>query len=55
LVYFILKKGGFQVLSVKDETWAAQIDEGLVGCTKVIWAPDGRTLLSFSDFEVVNA
>lgn len=28
------------------------MDEGLAGCVRCIWAPDGRHVLSFSDFSV---
>jgi hypothetical protein len=34
------KMATFQIWSLTNETWAAQIDEGIVGCVKVQWAPD---------------
>lgn len=46
------KLGTFQVWSLEDEKWTAQIDEGIVGCSLVKFAPDGRHILSFSDFEL---
>ncbi len=46
------KLGNIQVWSLKNENWTAKMEEGLAGCTKVIWAPDARHLLSFSDFDV---
>jgi hypothetical protein len=49
------KMATFQIWSLTDESWAAQIDEGIVGCVKVQWAPDGRHILSFSNFEVKMA
>jgi WD40 repeat protein len=42
----------FQIFSLQDESWTAQVDEGMVGCSRVEFAPDGRHVLSFSDFEV---
>ncbi|KAJ1336681.1 hypothetical protein BSLG_007000 [Batrachochytrium salamandrivorans] len=44
--------GSIQVFSLTDDAWTAQIDEGLGGCVAVRWAPDGRHLLSFSDFSL---
>ncbi|KAI8896244.1 hypothetical protein BC833DRAFT_541597 [Globomyces pollinis-pini] len=42
----------FQVWSLKDQNWTAKIDEGLVGCVNVVWAPDSRHILSFSEFQL---
>lgn len=42
----------FQIWRLSDEKWSAEVDEGLAGLVKVIWAPDSRHLLSFSDFNV---
>ncbi|KAL5033176.1 hypothetical protein BDV3_000189 [Batrachochytrium dendrobatidis] len=44
--------GNIQVFSLTDETWTAQMDEGLAGCVAVRWTPDARHLLSFSDFQL---
>eukprot|EP00842_Homolaphlyctis_polyrhiza_P006033 jgi/Hompol1/6430/HPOL_002895-RA len=41
-----------QLFSIQDESWTAQIDEGLAGCVAVRWTPDGRHLMSFSDFQL---
>ncbi|KAI8930103.1 Quino protein amine dehydrogenase [Entophlyctis helioformis] len=41
-----------QVFSLSDESWTAQIDEGIAGCVAVRWTPDGRHLMSFSDFQL---
>ena len=46
------KLGIFQVFSLEDEEWTAKVDEGILGCSKVIWAPDSRHVLSFSDYQV---
>jgi hypothetical protein len=42
----------FQIWCLSNEKWTAQIDEGLAGLVKVMWTPDGRHLMSFSDFNV---
>jgi WD40 repeat protein len=47
------KLGSFQVFSISDETWTAQIDEGIHGCSRVEFAPDARHILSFSDYELL--
>ncbi|KAL2916870.1 hypothetical protein HK105_203649 [Polyrhizophydium stewartii] len=44
--------GSVQVFSLADDSWTAQIDEGLAGCVAVRWAPDARHLLCFSDFQL---
>ena len=46
------KTGCMQIWSLRDELWKAKIEEGLAGCTRVLWAPDARHILSFSDFHV---
>lgn len=47
------KLGVVQVWSVKDEEWTGKIEEGVTGCVGIVWAPDARHLLSFSDFQVL--
>ncbi len=47
------KLGIFQVFSLEDENWTCKVDEGLVGCVKVVFSPDSRHVLSFSDFQVI--
>ena len=46
--------GCIQVWSLRDEQWTAKIEEGLAGCTRVLFAPDARHILSFSDFDVIT-
>ncbi|KAJ3106075.1 WD repeat-containing protein wrap73 [Phlyctochytrium planicorne] len=46
------KKGLIQVWSLKDLEWTCVIEEGASGLTGVRWAPDGRHVLSFSDFQL---
>lgn len=43
-----------QVWSVREDEadWGAMIDEGLAGLTGCLWAPDGRHILTFTDFHV---
>ncbi|KAJ3734718.1 WD repeat-containing protein 8 [Lentinula guzmanii] len=44
-------KGGFvQVFKLRDEEWTARIACGAEGLVKAVWAPDGRTILCFSDW-----
>ncbi|KAI8817774.1 uncharacterized protein EV422DRAFT_590168 [Fimicolochytrium jonesii] len=47
-----LKLGVVQVWSLLDEEWTAKISEGVAGCTNVVWTPDSRHLLSFSEFQL---
>jgi len=46
------KLGVIQVWSLSDQEWTAKINEGVVGLTRVQWAPDGRQIISFSDFKI---
>ncbi|KAJ3218127.1 WD repeat-containing protein wrap73 [Dinochytrium kinnereticum] len=46
------KKGVSQVWSLRDPEWTATIEEGAAGLTAVRWAPDGRHVLTFSDFQL---
>ncbi|KAJ3117278.1 hypothetical protein HDU96_007317 [Phlyctochytrium bullatum] len=45
------QKAVTQVFSLKDLEWTATIDDGASGLTGVKWAPDGRHILTFSDFQ----
>ncbi|KAJ7596922.1 WD repeat-containing protein 8 [Mycena floridula] len=42
------KRGVVHVLKLRDETWSARIDAGAEGLVKAEWAPDGRSILCFS-------
>ena len=46
------KKGIVNVYKLRDESWSATIEAGAEGLAKVEWAPDGRTILCFSDWGV---
>ena len=46
------KAGVVQVFKLRDETWSARIDAGAEGLVKAEWAPDGRTVLCFSEWGV---
>jgi WD40 repeat protein len=46
------KTGIIQIWSLKDEKWAGKIEDGILGFTRVIWAPDSRHLMSFSPLNV---
>jgi hypothetical protein len=46
------KLGIFQVFSLHDEEWLCKVDEGAFGLVKVLFAPDSRHIISFSDFQV---
>lgn len=37
---------------LRDESWCARIEAGVEGLTKAFWAPDGRTILCFSDWSL---
>lgn len=41
-----------QVFDVLDKKWSATISIGVEGLSKCIWAPDGRSLLCFSEWGV---
>ena len=47
------KSNGYQVFSTTDENWTAQFSSGTSGLSKVIWAPDARHLLAFTEFDVI--
>ncbi|KAF9056497.1 WD repeat-containing protein 8 [Panaeolus papilionaceus] len=44
------KKGVVHLLKLRDETWEGRIDAGAEGLVKAEWAPDGRTIICFSDW-----
>ncbi|KAF8973707.1 WD repeat-containing protein 8 [Flammula alnicola] len=44
------KKGVVHLLKLRDEEWSGRIDSGAEGLVKAEWAPDGRTVLCFSDW-----
>jgi hypothetical protein len=46
------KKGVVHVFRLRDEDWTARIDAGAEGLVKAEWAPDGRTIISFSEWGV---
>ncbi|KAF8167781.1 WD repeat-containing protein 8 [Crassisporium funariophilum] len=44
------KRGVVHLLKLRDEDWNGRIDSGAEGLVKAEWAPDGRTILCFSDW-----
>ncbi|TBU44554.1 WD repeat-containing protein 8 [Dichomitus squalens] len=44
------KSGVVSVFKLRDETWSARIKAGSEGLVKAEWAPDGRTVLCFSEW-----
>ncbi|KIM47892.1 hypothetical protein M413DRAFT_439574 [Hebeloma cylindrosporum] len=44
------KKGVVHLLKLRDDEWNGRIDSGAEGLAKAEWAPDGRTVLCFSDW-----
>ncbi|KAF8213169.1 WD repeat-containing protein 8 [Mycena galopus ATCC 62051] len=44
------KRGIVHVYKVQDESWSARIEAGTEGLGKAEWAPDGRTILCFSQW-----
>lgn len=46
------KQGFVNVFKLRDDAWSARIDAGLEGLVKAEWAPDGRSILCFSDMGV---
>ncbi|EKM54295.1 uncharacterized protein PHACADRAFT_123237 [Phanerochaete carnosa HHB-10118-sp] len=44
------KIGVVEVFKLRDEAWNARIDCGAEGLAKVEWAPDGRSILCFSEW-----
>jgi hypothetical protein len=46
------KPGVVNVFKITDETWNARIVAGVEGLARVEWAPDGRSILCFSEWGV---
>ncbi|KAG5220522.1 WD40 repeat protein [Salix suchowensis] len=44
------KSGTVQIFKLAGEEWTAHIDSGAEGLVKAEWAPDGRTVLCFSEW-----
>ncbi|KAH7108254.1 YVTN repeat-like/Quino protein amine dehydrogenase [Auriculariales sp. MPI-PUGE-AT-0066] len=44
------KQGVVNVYKLQDEDWNARIEAGVEGLSKVEWAPDGRTIMCFSEW-----
>lgn len=44
------KRGVVNVLKLRDEEWSGRIESGAEGLVKAEWAPDGRTILCFSEW-----
>ncbi|KAH0590872.1 WD repeat-containing protein 8 [Termitomyces sp. J132] len=44
------KRGVVHIKKLQDEDWTGRIDCGAEGLVKVKWAPDGRTILCFSEW-----
>jgi hypothetical protein len=40
------------VFKMRDEEWRGRIEAGAEGLVKAEWAPDGRTILCFSEWGV---
>ena len=49
------RRGIVTVFSLKDEQWNARIESGVEGLVKAEWAPDGRSILCFSEWGVSAA
>ena len=48
----IYKKKLVQIFSIQDSEWNCRIDENLAGISKAKWTPDGRNIMTISDFQV---
>lgn len=46
------KAGVVSVFKLRDESWHASIEAGAEGLAKAEWAPDGRSILCFSEWGV---
>ena len=46
------KRGLVAVFKMRDEQWRARIDAGAEGLVKAEWAPDGRSILCWSEWAV---
>lgn len=47
-----VKRAVVKVFKITDETWDARIEAGAEGLARVEWAPDGRSILCFSEWSV---
>ncbi len=45
-------RGAVNMFSLLDEEWTARIQGGVEGIVKAEWAPDGRSVVCFSDWGV---
>jgi hypothetical protein len=46
------KKGVVNIFKLREEDWSSRINSGAEGLVKAEWAPDGRTILCFSEWGV---
>jgi len=46
------KRGTVDIFKLRDEDWNARIETGAEGLVKAEWAPDGRSILCFSEWGV---
>lgn len=46
------KRGVVNIFKLRDENWDARIESGAEGLVKAEWAPDGRSILCFSEWGV---
>ncbi|KAH9942622.1 YVTN repeat-like/Quino protein amine dehydrogenase [Amylocystis lapponica] len=46
------RRGVVEVFKMRDETWRARIDAGAEGLVNAEWAPDGRSVVCFSEWGV---
>lgn len=46
------KQGVVNIFKITDETWNARIEAGVEGLARVEWAPDGRSIICFSEWGV---
>jgi hypothetical protein len=46
------KQGVVNVFKITDEEWNAQVVAGAEGLARVEWAPDGRSIICFSEWGV---
>ncbi|KAF6766529.1 WD repeat-containing protein 8 [Ephemerocybe angulata] len=44
------KRGVVHIFKLRDEEWSGRIDAGAEGLVRAEWAPDGRTVLCFSEW-----
>lgn len=46
------RHGVVNIYKMRDEEWSARIEAGVEGLTRAEWAPDGRSVLCFSEWGV---